>query len=99
MPWMAVASSGMCISGLSLRVLTISSLARGCVIIGQHADSTGAPSAVQAALDGGKTAYSVGYNVDMLSVAPAAALTSAQNARLSNVSRIVSPFFGIHKGP
>ena len=25
MPWMAVASSGMCISGLSLRVLTISS--------------------------------------------------------------------------
>ena len=54
-------------------------MARGCVIIGQHADSTGAPSAVQAALDGGKTAYSVGYNVDMLSVAPAAALTSAQN--------------------
>ena len=45
-------------------------MARGCVIIGQHADSTGAPSAVQAALDGGKTAYSVGYNVDMLSVAP-----------------------------
>ena len=54
-------------------------MAKGCVIIGQHADSTGAPSAVQAALDGGKTAYSVGYNVDMLSVAPAAALTSAQN--------------------
>ena len=54
-------------------------MARGCVIIGQHADSTGAPSAVQAALDGGKTAYSVGYNVDMLSVAPAAALSSAQN--------------------
>lgn len=54
-------------------------MARGCVIIGQHADSTGAPSAVQAALDGGKEVYSVGYNVDMLSVAPKAALTSATN--------------------
>lgn len=54
-------------------------MARGCVIIGQHADSTGAPSAVQAALDSGKVAYSVGYNVDMLSVAPQAALTSATN--------------------
>ncbi|MBQ6153785.1 MAG: BMP family ABC transporter substrate-binding protein [Ruminococcus sp.] len=54
-------------------------MARGCVIIGQHADSTGAPSAVQAALDSGKVAYSVGYNVDMLSVAPNAALTSATN--------------------
>ncbi len=51
----------------------------GCVIIGQHADSTGAPAAVQAALDGGAVAYSVGYNVDMLSVAPDAALTSATN--------------------
>ena len=54
-------------------------MARGCVIIGQHADSTGAPSAVQAALDGGKEVYSVGYNVDMLAVAPTAALTSATN--------------------
>ena len=54
-------------------------MARGCVIIGQHADSTGAPSAVQAALDAGTVAYSVGYNIDMLSVAPDAALTSAQN--------------------
>lgn len=54
-------------------------MARGCVIIGQHADSTGAPSAVQAAIDEGKVAYSVGYNIDMLSVAPQAALTSAQN--------------------
>lgn len=54
-------------------------MARGCVIIGQHADSTGAPSAVQAALESGKVAYSVGYNVDMLSVAPDAALTSATN--------------------
>lgn len=55
-------------------------LSRGCVIIGQHADSTGAPSAVQAAFDkGNKTAFSVGYNVDMLSVAPQVALTSPQN--------------------
>ncbi len=54
-------------------------MADGCIIIGQHADSTGAPSAVQAALESGKTAYSVGYNVDMLSVAPDAALTSATN--------------------
>ncbi|MBQ0097684.1 MAG: BMP family ABC transporter substrate-binding protein [Oscillospiraceae bacterium] len=54
-------------------------LSDGCVIISQHADSTGAPSAVQAALEGGKVCYSVGYNVDMLSVAPDAALTSATN--------------------
>lgn len=54
-------------------------MARGCVIIGQHADSTGAPSAVQAALESGTVAYSVGYNIDMLSVAKDAALTSAQN--------------------
>lgn len=54
-------------------------MAKGCVIIGQHADSTGAPSAVQAAVDNGAVAYSIGYNIDMLSVAPTAALTSAQN--------------------
>ena len=54
-------------------------MAKGCVIIGQHADSTGAPSAVEAALAEGKVAYSVGYNIDMLSVAPHAALTSSQN--------------------
>ena len=54
-------------------------MAKGCVIIGQHADSTGAPSAVQAVKDSGKEVYSVGYNIDMLSVAPTAALTSAQN--------------------
>lgn len=54
-------------------------MGRGCVIIGQHADSTGAPSAVQAEKDAGKEVYSVGYNIDMLSVAPTAALTSAQN--------------------
>lgn len=55
-------------------------ISRGCVIIGQHADSTGAPSAVQAAHDKGNlNVYSVGYNVDMLSVAPDVALTSPQN--------------------
>jgi len=54
-------------------------MADGCVVIGQHADSTGAPTAVQAAHDAGKPVYSVGYNVDMLGVAPTAALTSATN--------------------
>jgi basic membrane protein A len=54
-------------------------ISRGCVIIGQHADSTGAPSAIQAAKDSGKIVYSVGYNISMLAVAPTAALTSAQN--------------------
>ncbi len=54
-------------------------MADGCVIISQHADSTGAPSAIEAALGKGTVAYSVGYNVDMLSVAPTAALTSATN--------------------
>lgn len=54
-------------------------VADGCVIIGQHADSTGAPSAVEALLNEGTVCYSVGYNVDMLSVAPNAALTSATN--------------------
>ena len=54
-------------------------MGRGCVIIGQHADSTGAPAAIQAAKDAGKVVYSVGYNVDMLQAAPTAALTSSTN--------------------
>mgnify|MGYP003767074893 FL=1 len=54
-------------------------VSRGCIIISQHADSTGAPSACQALLDAGTTVYCVGYNVDMLQVAPTSALTSAQN--------------------
>ena len=54
-------------------------ISQGCVIIGQHADSTGAPSAVQAALESGEVCYSVGYNIDMLEVAPQGALTSATN--------------------
>jgi len=51
----------------------------GSIIISQHADSTGAPSAAEALLEGGTTVYCVGYNIDMLSVAPMSALTSAQN--------------------
>ena len=54
-------------------------MADGCFIISQHADSTGAPSAVQAARDAGSNVYCVGYNISMLNVAPTAALTSASN--------------------
>lgn len=54
-------------------------IAKGCVIIGQHTDSTGAPTAVQAALDDGTVCYSIGYNIDMLSVSPTGCLTSSQN--------------------
>ena len=54
-------------------------VANGCVIIGQHADSTGAPSACERMLGEGKVCYSVGYNVDMLEAAPTAALTSPTN--------------------
>ena len=44
----------------------------GCVLISQHADTTGAPTACEAA-----GVPCVGYNVDMTSVAPNTALTSA----------------------
>mgnify|MGYP001100963542 FL=1 len=54
-------------------------IADGCVIIGQHADSTGAPAATQKLLDDGTVCYSVGYNIDMRETAPTAALTSATN--------------------
>ena len=54
-------------------------IANGAVIIGQHADSTGAPAATQKLKDAGKICYSVGYNIDMLETAPTAALTSATN--------------------
>ena len=46
----------------------------GCVLISQHADTTGAPSACEE-----QKVPCVGYNVDMTSVAPDAALTSAAN--------------------
>lgn len=52
---------------------------QGCVLIGQHADSSGAPNACEAAYLDGETVYSVGYNIDMRDVAPHAALTSATN--------------------
>ncbi len=54
-------------------------LASGCCIISQHADSTGGPSAIESAVAGGAVCYYVGYNIDMLSVAPTVILTSAQN--------------------
>ncbi|MBQ6355566.1 MAG: BMP family ABC transporter substrate-binding protein [Solobacterium sp.] len=57
-------------------------MSQGCIIIGQHADSTGAPSQLQKNMQDNKygfTAYSVGYNVSMLDVAPDIALTSASN--------------------
>ena len=47
-------------------------IASNCVLISQHADTTGAPSACQV-----KKVPCVGYNVDMIAVAPDAALTSA----------------------
>ena len=54
-------------------------IANGAVIIGQHADSTGAPAATQKLKDSGKICYSIGYNIDMLATAPTAALTSSTN--------------------
>ena len=56
-------------------------MSKNCVIIGQHADSTGAPAAVEAAHKAGTytNVYSVGYNVSMLDAAPTVALTSATN--------------------
>jgi len=54
-------------------------IADGCAIISQHADSTGAPTACEEALNAGTTVYCVGYNIDMLSVAPNAALVSPTN--------------------
>lgn len=47
-------------------------IADGCVLISQHADTTGAPSTCEAA-----GVPCVGYNVSMISVAPNTALTSA----------------------
>ncbi|MCR4770689.1 MAG: BMP family ABC transporter substrate-binding protein [Oscillospiraceae bacterium] len=54
-------------------------LARGCAIISQHADSTGGPAAIEAEIATGSVCAYVGYNIDMLAVAPTAILTSAQN--------------------
>ena len=54
-------------------------MANGCVVIGQHADSTGAPAAVEKKAKEGALVFSVGYNIDMRDTAPTAALTSATN--------------------
>ena len=54
-------------------------ISNGCVIIGQHADSTGAPAEAEKQNKEGKICYSIGYNIDMLETAPNAALTSATN--------------------
>ena len=45
----------------------------GCILISQHADTTGAPSAAEA-----KGVPCVGYNISMIDVAPTTALTSPQ---------------------
>ena len=47
-------------------------IADGCVLIGQHADTTGAAAACESA-----KVYDVGYNVSMIDTAPNYALTSA----------------------
>jgi basic membrane protein A len=47
-------------------------IADGCVLISQHADTTGAPETCEAA-----KVPCVGYNIDMIPVAPNYALTSA----------------------
>ena len=49
-------------------------IADGCVLISQHADTTGAPSSCEAA-----KVPCVGYNIDMIPTAPNYALTSASN--------------------
>ena len=49
-------------------------IADGCVLISQHADTTGAPTVCEA-----ENTPCVGYNVSMLSVAPNTALTSPTN--------------------
>lgn len=54
----------------------ISLINDNCVIIGQHANTTGAPSACEEANVNGKVVYNVGYNIDMIAIAPNAALVS-----------------------
>lgn len=47
-------------------------ISNGCVLISQHADTTGAPTACEAA-----GVPTVGYNISMIATAPKTALTSA----------------------
>ena len=53
----------------------------GCVIIGQHADSTGSPSAIQSRYndDNSLVCYAVGYNLDMIDAGEDVVLTSSSN--------------------
>lgn len=57
-------------------------VAKGCVIIGQQADSTALQGCRAKLQDAGTICYSIGYNIDMLPTAPTAALTSATNVWL-----------------
>ncbi len=54
-------------------------ISQGCIIISQHADSYGAPTACEEAYNDGTRVYCVGYNVDMMVAAPSCAITSATN--------------------
>jgi basic membrane protein A len=54
-------------------------MSKGCVIIGQHADSTGAPSAVESAFKPARPSTPSATTSTCSSVAPDVALTSPQN--------------------
>ena len=56
----------------------------GCVLISQHADTTGAPTACEAA-----GVPCVGYNISMIATAPKQALTSASNNWAAYVTEAV----------
>ena len=56
----------------------------GCVLISQHADTTGAPTACEAA-----GVPCVGYNISMIATAPKQALTSASNNWCAYVTEAV----------
>jgi len=56
-----------------------SRMGRGCVILGQSSHSTAVAAEVQAAWDRGEQVYCVGADMDLLNVAPDAALTSSAN--------------------
>ena len=53
----------------------------GCVIIAQHADSTGSPAAIQSRYndDNSLVCFAVGYNLDMIDAGPDVVLTSSSN--------------------
>lgn len=61
----------------------------GCVLISQHADTTGAPTACEAA-----GVPCVGYNISMIATAPTQALTSSTNNWGAYVTEAVSHMLG-----